>query len=230
LQLDPLKVNANTALGVSYSRKGINDKAENKLRVALEMEPDNFYALKNLGAVLANQGKYDEAIKFFRRAIDIDPESPEVLYGLALALNENKNTEEAEKLLRKIVEKNTNEQITELARRELSKIAMDTYKSKGLRMDAVMYMVSAMKKYKSMSKDEVKRITFEIGMLGRKGLDINDPEKKYELNSMKGEFSGIELLCYMYVGFKIIDQNVNIGADLDSEYEAALNLYGRMDQ
>jgi len=227
IEIEPLHVEANTALGVSYSRKGMNEKAESRFRVALEMEPDNFYALRNLGAVLANKRKYDEAIHFFERAQKINPSQPEVMYGLALALNETGKTEEAEKLLHKIIAEDKNSQITELSRRVLSEIAMKTYKSKGLRMDAVMYMLSALEKFSSMDIEEVKRITFEIGLLGRKGFEINNPEKKYKLQSMKGEFTGIQLVSYMYVGFKMIDGNINTGADLENEYQSALNLFRR---
>jgi len=31
----------------------------------------------------------------------------------------------------------------------------------------------------------------EIAMLGREGFDINSPEKKYSLKSLRGHFSGL---------------------------------------
>ena len=67
----------------------------------------------------------------------------------------------------------------------------------------------------------------EIAFLGRRGLDINKPEKKYHLNSLKGDFTGLDLLCHMYVGFRILDQELDIGADLSSEYQAALRLFSK---
>ena len=45
---------------------------------------------------------------------------------------------------------------------------------------------------------------FEIGMLGTKGFEINDSEQKYEIRSLPGKFSGLNMVCMMYVGFKII--------------------------
>ena len=68
-------------------------------------------------------------------------------------------------------------------------------------------------------------IASEIALLGRGGLDINNPEKKYQLKSLDGDFTGLHLLCYMYVGFRILDETLDVGADLSSEYQAALRLF-----
>ena len=54
-----------------------------------------------------------------------------------------------------------------------------------------------------------------------KGLDINDPSEKYSITSIPGKFSGLQLLCIEYVGFKMIDPSLDIGFDLSKEYEAA---------
>lgn len=44
-------------------------------------------------------------------------------------------------------------------------------------MDVVFYLLDAMKMFKGKSLDEIKEITFEIGMLGQYGRDINDPQR-----------------------------------------------------
>ncbi|OGH05798.1 MAG: hypothetical protein A2W22_01770 [Candidatus Levybacteria bacterium RBG_16_35_11] len=41
---------------------------------------------------------------------------------------------------------------------------------------------------------------------------------------MPGEFTGLQLICYMYVGFKIIDPTMNSGIDLSREYNTAKQL------
>ena len=63
-------------------------------------------------------------------------------------------------------------------------------------------------------------------MLGPKGLSVADPSGKYTLRSLPGNFSGLQLLCIEYVGFKIIDPSVDIGFDIAAEYEEARRLYG----
>jgi hypothetical protein len=71
---------------------------------------------------------------------------------------------------------------------------------------------------------ETQRISFEIALKGREGLDINNPEKKYTLDSLEGTFTGLQLVSYMYVGFKMIAPERDIGIDLSEEYKTALKL------
>jgi tetratricopeptide (TPR) repeat protein len=228
VKLAPGHANALTALGFSYSRRGEQEKALVKLKAALEMDPDNFFALKNHGAVLAKLGRYDEAITSLERANGLLPDSPEVLYGLALAYQEKGDTKTADDFFKKVIEADKDTKITELAMTARREIAMEALKSKGLRVDGVMYCLGALEQLSSKPRSEIQLITSEIAFLGRRGLDINNsPEKKYHLNSLEGDFTGLELLCHMYVGFRILDQELDIGADLSSEYLAALRLFSK---
>jgi len=223
--LAPQHANALTALGFSYSRKGENEKAIAKLKEALQIDPDNFTALKNCGATLAKLGKYNEAISYMEKAARLSPDSPEVLYGLGLAHREAGNVKTADELFKKIIADNRDTKTTELAMTTRREIALETFKSKGFRIDAVMYCLGALELFSSRPRNEIVTIVSEIAFLGRGGLDINNPAKKYQLKSLEGEFTGQQLVCYMYVGFRILDENVDIGADLSTEYKAALKLF-----
>lgn len=227
VRLAPRHANALTALAFSYSRKGENEKASGKLKIALEIDPDNFFALKNYGAVLAKLGRHEEAIACLEKANRLVPDSPEVLYGLGLAYQEKGDLGTADDLYKKVIQADKDAKITELARTARRGIAMETLKSKGLRVDAVMYCLGALELLSSKPRNEIQLITSEIAFLGRRGLDINNPEKKYHLNSLTGDFTGLHLLCYMYVGFRILDEELDIGADLSSEYKAALRLFSK---
>jgi tetratricopeptide (TPR) repeat protein len=226
VKLAPRHANALTALGFSYSRRGEQEKALAKLEAALEIDPDNFFALKNHGAVLAKLGRYDEAITSLEKANRLLPDSPEILYGLALAHQERGDTKRADDLFKKLIEADKDTKITELAMTARREIAMEALKSKGLRIDAVMYCLGALEQFSSKPRNEIQLITSEIAFLGRRGLDINNPEKDH-LNSLEGAFTGLDLLCHMYVGFRILEQELDIGADLSSEYEAALRLFSK---
>lgn len=227
VRLAPLHANALTALAFSYSRKGENEKASGKLKIALEIDPDNFFALKNYGAVLAKLGRHEEAITCLEKANRLVPDSPEVLYGLGLAYQEKGDLKTADERFKKVVQADKDAKITELARVARTEIAMESLKSRGLRVDAVMYCLGALELLSSKPRNEIQLITSEIALLGRRGLDINNPEKKYHLNSLTGDFTGLHLLCYMYVGFRILDEELDIGADLSSEYKAALRLFSK---
>ena len=161
-----------------------------------------------MGAVLANLGRYDEAIASLEKANRLVPDSPEVLYGLGLAYQEKGDAKRADDLFKKVIQDDKESKITELARTARREIALESLKSKGFRIDAVMYCLGALELFSSKARNEIFAIVSEIALLGRSGLDINNPEKKYRLNSLKGEFTGLHLLCYMYVGFRIIDENL----------------------
>ena len=66
--------------------------------------------------------------------------------------------------------------------------------------------------------------TVEIAVLGRNGLDINDPDAKYTLKSLPGTFSGLHLVAIMFTAFRQIDPTMETGADFSAEYQAALEV------
>ena len=90
-------------------------------------------------------------------------------------------------------------------------------------MDAVMYCLAAIKKFKE-EPDSLAPVTTEISMLGRSGLDINNPAQKYTLRSMPGNFSGLQLVCYMFVGIRQLAPDLDPGIDFAKEYHEALKL------
>lgn len=91
---------------------------------------------------------------------------------------------------------------------------------------AIMYCLSALNRFEDMSQEEIRYIVGEIALLGRSGLDYASAEKKYILQTLPGEpFSGLQLMCLMYVGLKDIDPTVDTGMDLEEPYQAALLLH-----
>ncbi|MFW6116234.1 MAG: tetratricopeptide repeat protein [bacterium] len=225
LEVAPDYTNAYAALGFSYARNGQTEKAVEILEEARKKEPENIFVLKNLGSVYGNLGRIDEAIESFKRAQELQPESPEILYGLAYAYEQRGEMSNADRLYQRIIEIGGSDRFVDLAKEGRTRIGVDALKEEGLRPDAVFYCLASLEKYAKMSQSKVREIAFEIGMLGQRGLDIHNPEKKYQLESMQGEFTGLQLLCYMYVGFQLIDPSVDVGADLSDEYQAALSMF-----
>lgn len=94
----------------------------------------------------------------------------------------------------------------------------------GFRPDVMMYIAGAMQTFKKVGPAKRHEIAVEIAMLGRSGLDINDPTDKYKLKLLPGKFTGLHLLAIMYTAFRQIDPTMETGADFGAEYEAALQL------
>lgn len=70
-----------------------------------------------------------------------------------------------------------------------------------------------------------KEIALEIEALGTKGLDTNSAEKKYDIKSLLGPYSGLQIVSLVYAAFKKVAPDADIGFDLSAEYLAALKLY-----
>jgi len=94
----------------------------------------------------------------------------------------------------------------------------------GIRPDAVMYCLGAVEKCDKLSHAEVQKIAMEIAAVGTKGINPNDSKRNYTLRTMPGEFTGLHLLCYMYVTWKKVAPQMDIGFDLHKEYQEALRL------
>jgi tetratricopeptide (TPR) repeat protein len=221
-------VNAKVALGVAYSRQQKWDDAVTTLRDALQQDDRNPWAHRNLGACLLRAGEMEEAERHLRRAVELNPEDQQNLYGLAQVLHGTRREAEADSLYVRIIQLDSHTPVADEARRQRSLLAQDSFRSAapaGIRMDAVMYLLGAMQKFGSMSREEIQKIAFEIAILGQRGIDANDPAQKYSLRSLPGRFSGLHLLCLMDVGFKAIAPEHSIGFDLSREYEVAQSMY-----
>ena len=91
---------------------------------------------------------------------------------------------------------------------------------------AVYYCLDALKRYDKMPVEKVKEIAFEIGMVGRNGLDYASPDKKYTLKSLPDEqFSGLHLMCLMFAGFKRIAPEHDLHMDLEDPFLEALEMF-----
>ena len=91
---------------------------------------------------------------------------------------------------------------------------------------SVMYLLDALQRFSSLEPDEVKRIAFEIAVMGQEGIDYSSPENKYRLKSLPEQaMSGLQLMCLMYAGFKQVAPDMDSGMDLEKEYQQALSLW-----
>ena len=227
LQLAPGHSHACVALALGYQRAGDLLRAKEYTMQALAADPRNPVALKNLGAILGKEGDSLRALYYLRRSYEIDPQDPQTVYGLAFAYMELGDIELAQKHFQKVLEMEAPEELRGLARDGLRKIAARELKARGPRMDAVFYLLDALRLFRGKSLQEIQEITFEIGMLGKYGLDINDPQESHVLRALPGRtFSALQLICIMYAGFKRIEPGMDIGVELGEEWGMAERLMG----
>lgn len=229
LEIKPDFTNARIALGVAIGRQGRYSDGEGHLVQAVLEEPNNPYALRNLGVCLVAQKKrLADAESHLRKATQLAPDDQIAWTSLGQALMALDRQQEADAALRRAVDINPHSRAAEAAKRELSRLAQASFRSRvegGLRMDAVMCCLEAIRKFENLPAEEIQKVAFEAAALGTKGVDPHDPSPQYELRSLSGKFTGLALLCYMYVAFKRVAPDANIGFDVAREYEAALGLH-----
>ena len=229
IQHAPGFANAYVAMGFAYAELNDFAKAKEFLFKALEIEPNNPYAFRNLGGVFGKEENFANALYYLKKAHEIIPDDPQTLYGLAFTYFNLNDFTNAHAYFSHLLEINAPAFLKDMAKDRLREIAVTNAKSHGFRPDAMYYCLNALKLFSTKEFDEVRKISYEIAMKGRDGLDINNPNKKYTLNSLPGYFSGIQLLCYMYVGFKRIASKEDVGIDFSAEYRMASELFDSED-
>ena len=91
---------------------------------------------------------------------------------------------------------------------------------------AVFFLLDAIKRFKAMTPQQVRKTSFEIALLGNSGFDYASSEEKYEVDSIPGEkFSGLHLMCLMYAGFKQVSPGQDLGMDLNEPFLTALEMF-----
>jgi Tfp pilus assembly protein PilF len=225
--INPTSARAWNALGIAFHRKGDEVKAVESLKKSLSLDSNDPYTLRNLGGLLAERNP-NEALSFLARAARLLPKDQSAGYGYSLCLYNAGKHDEADEELQRTIGISAYTQIAELCRGLRTKIAHSTMRKAvggGLRMDVVMYCLGAMKKFDEVGLAKTQTIASEIALLGRNGLDINDPAQKYHLQSLPGNFSGLQMVAYMYVGFKRIAPELDAGIDFSNEFKEALVLH-----
>lgn len=232
VEADPQDANSLVALGIARQRNEEYSESLGALRSAIALDPSNSYAHRNLGGILASLGGIEEAQPHLREAVRLAPNDQQAVYGLAATLEKlggDERVREADELYKSTIELNPSSQIAELARTARSKMAQESFRQAdtGPRMDAVMYCLDALKKFDAMTPEQVQSVTLEIALKGRQGLETNDSAQQYKLDSLDGNFSGLHLVSLMYVGFKHIAPDQDMGFDLSQEYEAAREMFSQ---
>lgn len=228
--IDPRHTNGLVGIGVAYQRLGQTDLAEQFLTRAVGVDPSNPHAQRNLGSVLASAGKLEAAIEHLRVAHKLAPNDPAATFGLARCLLDqggDRRVEESDGLFKEVIERFPASSFSELAQTARTQIAAKTMRAAavgGLRPDVMMYIADALDTFARIGEAKESEVALEIALLGTQGLDINNPEKKYRLKSLPGEFSALRLTALMYTAFRQLQPSLNVGIDFNKEYQAALAL------
>jgi len=229
LDIHPSHTNARVALGVALLRQGRVDDAVPVLERAVADAKDNPWAHRNLAGALHRQGNIEGALVHLRASVELNPHDARGWGGLGQALEQVGELHEADEAYKRAIELSGFGDVADAAEKGRSRIAQAAFRANGVgeeRPDAVMYCLGALETFAQMTPAEIQAVGLEIALLGTKGLNVNNPDEKCRLESLPGEFTGLHLVSLMYVAFKTIAPEQDIGFDLSKEYATALALRG----
>ena len=226
VQVAPDYADAWIALGVASNRARDIPASREAAKRAIQLAPQNGYACRNYAAVLMQGGEMERAKEYFEQARQLLKDDPATLFGLAGCLFELNDLGEADPILIRVLELCPTGPTAEAAKKLRRKIVATTFRAAGVpRFDAIVFCLEALRLFADKPKKETLQIVFEIALLGHHGLDINHSEAKYRLKTLPGQFSGLQLLAFMYVGYKVLDLEMEDDLGLSKEYEVAMGMF-----
>ena len=233
VQLAPGHAHAWVGIGNAYHRLRKPQPALEAFEKALAADPSDGYTQRNLGGLLITFDRVEEAVTHLRAALARMPDDPQTLLGLATALEKlgtPEATAEADQMYHRFITEHPNSPMVEEAEKSRTAIALREVKARslgGYRPDVMRYIADALNVFEQQGPQARQAIALEIALLGNQGLDVNNPEQKYSLKSLPGQFSGLHLVSVMYAAFRQIDPAMELGMDFEAEYQAALELKQR---
>lgn len=116
-----------------------------------------------------------------------------------------------------------NEALAELEERKLADRVMRSNDQGMPRMDAVMYLSSALEAYRALNLEGQKQLLGEVAAVGQKWLAINNPDQKHHLRLYQGGVTvwALQVACILYVGVQLLLPGQDAGIDFAREYEIA---------
>ena len=96
-----------------------------------------------------------------------------------------------------------------------------------VRGTADQYCLDALQTISTMSTTDVRKLALDLSMAGPGGLEVNNSNGRYQVKGLQGEFSGLAMVCFLYVVKQQIAPEANGGMDLSQEFQMAKKLFDR---
>jgi tetratricopeptide (TPR) repeat protein len=227
-ELDPKDTNIPVALGVALGRMGRRDEAVDVLRAVVAQDQTNPWAHRNLGAMLVQTKQLTEAIPHFQAATQLLPNDQLAWLSLADACRLTGRTQEAQDAYATAIQISPHSELAGKARAGSNLLAQSSFNRVRQiipRQDAVQYCLDALQRFAKLSSGELKKLCLELAVAGRNGFEVHNPDRRYQVKGLDGEFSGLAMVCFLYVAMQSVAPGTDIGFDVAAEYEEARRMF-----
>jgi tetratricopeptide (TPR) repeat protein len=228
-QFKPDHVHGWVALAVAYMRNNQIIEADQAAQTAVKLAPNDPYALRTAGYI-ASKLDASDASALLENAVRAAPKDPIALLALAenlLAIHKDESiAKRVSALLTQVIALSPGSKHAERAEEILRDIAYKKFRQhSALNQDAVGYCLNALEQFKDMSRQEVAGVALETATLGQSGLDVNNPDKTYQLRSIPGNYTGLNVVCILHTALQQVAPGQDSGFDIKAEYEEALKAF-----
>jgi len=174
------------------------------------------------------------ALLHLRAAATVAPDDPINLFTYAqclLGIEDGSHDAEADELFQRALQLAPTGELAEKIKGQQRRLRDRVMRAnaQGLpRMDAVMYLSSALEAYHSLDTEAQKQLLAEVAAVGQKGLAINNPDQKHQLRLYQGGaiVSALQVACILYVGVQLLLPGQDAGMDFAREYALAKGMAG----
>lgn len=223
-QADPPNGPALAALGWAYVLVGRPETALPYLQRAAQQEPLTAETLYDLGSAFAQAAHLAEGVAYLRRATALAPEQARGWLALGQALELSNAVTEADSVYARVIALDEWHPRAVTARAARSRLANAQFHAAVAteRLDAVMYCLGALRRYARLTPEQAHTLFHDIALQGAQGFDLDNADRQYAVRVFPGEtFSGLNMVCLLYVGIKHLALPMDIGFDLNREYDLA---------
>jgi hypothetical protein len=222
---------------VEFSPKNILSKSK-IYNIVGAIQFKDLFGVDLLSEYNANKLEMDQAIKFYQeyKEYELDKEAGEEYelvenwaddlklhdYFEMLSESQYRKRTNIDELLTSIEKDPFGQEEKDPYRERQTKKFQESHGGENVNMAVVMFMVDAIQYFKDLPQEQIKKIAYEIAILGDQGFF---PENEgYQVASMPDKtFSGYHILAYFYVSWAIAMPEVlhELKMPFDKEYEMA---------
>ena len=228
-EIDNTHAHAWTALAVAQMRDNNIEAATKAANTAAQIDSNDPYVLRTAGTVIAQSGNNSGACFFLEKAAKLAPNDSISLYSLAECLriiDIDKNRPRCDQLYKNVIDLAPGTPQAEKSKDRRRELAYKGFREVSeLRPDAVMYCLDALNKFNDMTSESIGGVAMEAATLGQSGLEVNNPDKRYQLRTIPGDYSGLNIVCILHTAIQKVAPGNDSGFDVQAEYNEALKLF-----
>ncbi len=245
LNINPSHIEALIELGDIHFKNGEDDLALELLNRGCQLDPGHARAHTYLARLYEHMENFPRAIEHYNRAVEGSSAGESPRHDLALAHSHNGDYLESYLILQELLDEadlgllwsrinrteadlkelniNATEDYISMLKNEMDEVEQLYFVKHQFSIHYTKSILDALERFLSLSEKEIQEVRNEIRMLSHLGLGFSGDTARFELHSIKGQYSGFQLGCYLYTAEQLTHSRPSMGASYHSAFIHALD-------